>query len=203
MKHIALASILVAASLASAPAVAQPGAEPDPYPGAEPPPEPPPPPADQVGQPVQVQPRTIQMSYEERELILRGEIDTGQFIVGGIVGTFFAPFGIGQALQGRYSERGWIFTLGEGASIGLLIAGAINLDESDAANAMFVGGILGLVGFRIWEVVDLWVGPALHNQRVRGVYRKYGIGPYTPIYGARPYVVPTDGGGVGGLTLSF
>lgn len=197
MRIIAALAILAAASLASAPAAAQPGAEPDPYPGSEPPPP------ETQPRPVQLQPRTVEMSFEERELILRGEIDPGIYIAGGLVGTFLAPFGIGQAIQGRWSDRGWIFAVGEGTSLALIIAGAVQLNESNDGEFLLVSGIIGLVGFRIWELVDLWVGPALHNQRVRNVYRKYGIGPHTPVYGARPYVLPTDGGGVGGLSFSF
>lgn len=186
-----IAALAILAALTSAPAAAQPGA-PD-YPGAAPPPQP-------IQQPAQ--PRTIQMSVQERDLILRGEIDPGIYVAGGLVGTFLAPFGIGQAIQGRWSDRGWVFTLGETASVGLIITGAIRLDQTDNGGVL-VAGILGLVGFRIWEIVDLWVGPALHNQRVRDVYRKYGIGPHTPVIGARPFVQPTDGGGIGGLALSF
>ena len=200
MRSIAFLAAVLIASLVTAPAFAQPGndPEPEPYPGAG---QPPPPPAQQ---PVQMQPRTVEMSFEERELILRGEIDPGLYVAGGLVGTFLVPFGVGQAIQGRWSDRGWIFAVGEGASIGLIIAGAVRFDESDGGEGLLVAGILGLVGFRIWEMVDLWVGPALHNQRVRGVYRKYGIGPHTPVYGsARPFVLPTDGGGVGGFTLQF
>lgn len=211
MKHTAfLVSIIaaIATLIATSTASAQPGAEPDPdYPGAEPAPppdEPQPPPVAQP-QPRRVQPRTVQMTPEERELILRGEIDPGLYIAGALVGTFAAPFGIGQAVQGRWSEKGWIFALGEGLSIGVIIAGALRIDNSAGSSdgeGLLVGGIFGLVGFRIWEMIDLWVGPPMHNQRVRRVYMKYGIPPGSVFYGARPYVAPTGhGGAIAGFTF--
>jgi hypothetical protein len=197
----ALAALVTATSIS--PALAQPGADPPPdYPGAEPPPSPPPnAPQPPVTQPRQVQPRTIQMTPEERELILRGEIDPGLYVAGAVLGTFVTPFGIGQAVQGRWMDKGWIFTLGEGVSIALIIAGAARFDQSDGGEGLLVAGVLGVVGFRIWEMIDLWVGPPLHNQRVRRVHMKYGIAPGSVFYGAAPYVAPTGDGGIAGFTF--
>lgn len=214
MKHTCLRSIttlgVLAAALVAIPtASAQPGAEPPPdYPGAEPaPPEGPPesePPFQEPPQPRQPrQPRTIQMTPDERELVLRGEIDQNLYIGGALIGTFLAPFGIGQAVQGRWSDRGWIFTVGEAASIGVIIAGISRFDSStDDGEGLLIAGVLGLVGFRIWEMVDLWVGPPLHNQKVQRVYMKYGIPPGSQFYGAAPYVAPTGrGGAIAGFTF--
>jgi hypothetical protein len=53
-----------------------------------------------------------ELSEEEREILERGEYSTGEWVGGGIVG-YLAGFGIGQALQGRRSDIGWVFTLGE------------------------------------------------------------------------------------------
>jgi hypothetical protein len=188
--------VLIAAAaqiVAVVPALSQPGVTPSPEPAPQVAPAPP-----------LAQPAPIQMSARERDLILRGEIPVGRAIGGAIVG-MFVPFGIGQTVQGRWTERGWIFTAGELGSIGLVIYGVSACSESDNCGAL-VGGIIGLVGFRIWEIVDAWVAPALHNQRVREVRAKYGITPEMVPYEARwtPFVVPAAGGGfAGGVSWTF
>ena len=66
-----------------------------------------------------------------------------------------------------------------------------------------IAGIVGLVGFRIWEVVDAWAAPPLHNRKVRALKRQLGLAP--PVYGV--YLAPPQSssasGGVAGLSLSF
>lgn len=52
-----------------------------------------------------------------------GEVSTPRYIIGGILGTYPIGFGIGHAIQGRYSDRGWIFTATEAASLAVVIAG--------------------------------------------------------------------------------
>ena len=49
----------------------------------------------------------------------------GQYVGGGIA-SIFLPFGIGQAIQGRYKETGWIFTVSELAS-NVLVASGVGL----------------------------------------------------------------------------
>ena len=81
-------------------------------------------------------------------------------------------FGSGHAVQGRYKEKGWIFTAGEGLAVGGLILSASQCDTEKAETR--IGGtsvqssvnrecqgalpllsILSFVGFRVWQVVDL------------------------------------------------
>lgn len=206
MKYVsALCPLAIIATLAfvAAPASAQPGAEPPPdYPGTEDPVARP----DPYPQQQPEQPRAIRMSHEERELLLQGEIDPGLHIAGGLVG-MFVPFGAGSAIQGRWHSHGWKFTLGEGVSLGVMIAGFVRLAEDDSLEddgdvLLVIGGALGFAGFWIWEMIDNWVGPALHNERVRRLHYKYGIAPGSVFYGAAPYVAPTGrGGAVAGLTF--
>ena len=181
MKQLSALTALALVAALSAPALAQPGAEPPPdYPGSEEPP---------VAQPDRYPPqqprapRTIRMTPEERTLLLRGEIDPNLHVAGGLVGLFI-PFGVGSAVQGRWHTDGWKFTLGEGVSLALLIAGAVRLsttplgeDEDGGDVLMVVGGALGFATFWIWEMIDNWVGPALHNEKVRRLHYKYGIAP--------------------------
>jgi hypothetical protein len=56
------------------------------------------------------------LTAAEQDLLNRGEISSAEHIGGGIAGAVIG-LGIGQALQGRWAERGWLFTLGEGVSM--------------------------------------------------------------------------------------
>jgi hypothetical protein len=206
-------------------AAAQPGqTPPDPYPAPppqpypEPPPQPQPPPPPNgysVPPPYAYQPQQIQLTAEDAELLQRGEISDGQHLGGGVVAIMFG-FGIGQAIQGRWSDTGWIFTLGETASIVALVAGAVkSLDncpllENQCTNnnndgeGLLIAGVVGIVVFRTWEVVDAFMGPVKHNARVRDLRMRLGIPQ--PMYGKRitPYMNKSrDGGGVAGLQISF
>lgn len=92
--------------------------------------------------------------------------------VGGTLLGMTLGFGSGHAVQGRYKEKGWIFTAGEGLAVGGLIMSASQCDTKTAETR--VGGtsvqsevhrecqgalpllsMLSFVGFRVWQVVDL------------------------------------------------
>lgn len=185
------------------PAQPYPAPPPQPYPAPSPPPQPYPPP---YAQPTYAQPQYHLLTEEERELVAEGEIGGGQHVAGGLVGTFFG-FGIGHAVQGRWSDKGWIFTVGEVASFGLILValGDCGFEEScedEADQAWF--GVVALIGLHIWEVFDVWLGPPAHNRRVRAARAKAGIYPAYPTYGV--YLAPPlsrDDGGVAGLTWRF
>lgn len=169
--------------------------QPQPYPQPYPPqPQPQP----YAPQPYNYQPQPVQISAEDAEILNRGPISDGAHIGGGLVALFFG-FGVGQAVQGRYGDTGWIFTVGEGASLGLMIYGIGRLFDdcindgydtycdNDGNAGPFVVGMLGLMGFRIWEVVDAFAGPASHNRRYKDVQLR--VNGYAPpqwgIYSAR------------------
>lgn len=84
-------------------------------------------------------------------------ISTGQYIAGGAMGILLG-IGIGHAVQGRYSERGWIFTvsqIGSGIALGYYLA---------AENEPFVIiSAISLIGFRIWELIDVWWLPSTYK----------------------------------------
>lgn len=182
-------------------------------PGASPPQPPPPPPAGYPPPPYQYQPGyayPAPLTAEEHELLLDGEISDGAHVGGGVA-AIFVGFGVGQAIQGRWSERGWIFTLGEGASVAAIIAGAVSIaddciDSSDSncdnssGTGLLVGGLLGYTAFRIWDIVDAFAGPPEHNRRVRALKYRLGI----PVrVGWKPYVNSTHDATTAGLTLRF
>jgi len=156
----------------------------------------------------------VQLTAEEHDLLMRGEISEGEHIGGGLAALFLG-FGIGQGIQGRWSDNGWLFTLGEVGALGLILYGATRTFDcfdgvdhtggtcrSDAGTGSLIVGALGFAGLRIWETIDAFAAPSEHNRRVRMVKLKAGYRPMG-MYGL--YVAPpTQGdGGVAGVSLRF
>jgi hypothetical protein len=221
MRKTPLALLLLV--LVGGSAVAQDPYQPQPQPYPQPPPQPQQPPPPGYGQPYAPPPQNYvpaQLSADDAALLQQGEISDGAHI-GGAVASLFFGFGIGQAVQGRYSETGWIFTLGEAASFGLLIYGIVeafggtclsrdefgfctNRETNSSGGVMIAGGLIGLLVFRVWEIVDAFGGPPKHNARVRNI--KMRLGMPVPMYVEKvvPYVNKArDGGGTAGLTFRF
>ena len=206
-RPIIAAACLAILAATGGPASAQPGQTPPPQPAPQPAPTYNP----DYGQPA---PYYHLLTWEERDLLARGEISEGAHFGGGLLGTFMG-LGFGHAVQGRYLEKGWIFTVGEVGSFTALITGVIRCfegdddpefgdDGCDNNDEMLVwGGIIGILVFRTWEMIDVWAGPASHNARVRAARNKaYG---YTSHPGYSLYLVPSSkgSGAVGGFTLRF
>ncbi len=210
MRTHLLVALITAAALsvvATEVAHAQPGAAPPPPPVYAPPPPPPP---GYAPPPPHYQPMPGGLSADDQRLLARGEISAGAHAGGGIASLFFG-FGLGQAVQGRWGDTGWIFTVGETASIVAILVGINNEiedcgfnDDCDNDNdTLIVAGIVGIIGFRVWELADAFVGPSNHNRKVRELRLRLGYPP-TQYYGLAPYVAPTrHGGGVAGLTFRF
>ncbi|MGE0869422.1 MAG: hypothetical protein AB7P03_12725 [Kofleriaceae bacterium] len=210
----AVSTILIVA-LSSTSAVAQPGQvppvdsppPPQPYPPQPYPPQPYPPPAYPYAPP----PQPVVLTPEEHELLEEGEISSGQH-VGGVVLNLAFGFGLGQAVQGRWGDTGWIFTLGHVGSAALFMTGIARAFDDcplfntggcddDGAGWMIVTGVIGFTVFYAWGAIDAVTGPMAHNRKVRSLRARLG----QPAYGLqlRPYAAPTRDGGVAGLTLSF
>jgi len=97
----------------------------------------------------------------------RVPVPTGKYITGGVLASTIG-FGIGHGVQGRYSDKGWIFTATEVGGVALLAIGSASCkDEYDVygikttkcSNAAI--GLVGLgvlIGFHVWEIVDAWSG---------------------------------------------
>ena len=122
------------------------------------------------------------LTLEERHLLEDGEISDASYVGGGLL-SLVPGFGLGQAVQGRWSDRGWIFTLGETAAMGLLIYGISKDDcflkleachDDDDGVGEFVAGALAYTGFRVWEIIDAWAVPPMHNRRVRELRLRLG-----------------------------
>lgn len=200
---VALFSIVVTA----APALAQPGLSP---PGQAPAPQGYAPPQG-YGPPQGFGPAP-QLTYEESALLQQGEISDGAHLLGGVA-AWSLGFGIGQAIQGRWSSDGWKFTLGEGASLAALLVGIATIwqdcgiDEvcrDDGGGLLLVGGVIGLGVFRVWSVVDAFGVPPGHNRRVRAIRARMGDPAPQGEWGLYLNRVRGQGdGGVAGLSLTF
>jgi|GEM_PF-1135345 len=128
-------------------------------------------------------PSTSTLSPEDQEILDRGPISDGQYLGGGLVATFVG-LGIGQAIEGRYLPYGLVFTLGELASTGLIVAGAMDCVTTDifginhvndsCHNSAFTAGIIGLLVFRIWEIGDAWIAPPSINRRYEAAKARAG-----------------------------
>jgi hypothetical protein len=130
----------------------------------------------------QAQKKGINLTEKDRDTIEIGEISNASYIVGGILGTYPIGFGIGHAIQGRWYEQGQIFTWGELGSLAVAVSGAVGcINEStdgddkwgcsDLESGLMIAGVAGYIGFRIWEIVDVWVAPLGHNSKFRSLQK--------------------------------
>jgi len=120
------------------------------------------------------------LTEAERKILERGEYDRGEIIGGGLAGSILG-LGTGHFIQGRYKEKGWIFTAGELGSFGAMLAGmgicsaAYADDDEDewfpdsfeCVTGVAIAGLVSWSAFRVWETVDVWAHPAIHNKKVR------------------------------------
>ena len=116
------------------------------------------------------------LSEKDQNIIEMGEIGPGRYVLGGVVGSYLG-LGIGHAIQGRYSfSRGWIFTVGELTLIVIMSSSAYpcihGCSGSSGPGLVMNIGIASYISFRIWEAVDLWVAPLIHNRKYRQIKKK-------------------------------
>jgi len=123
------------------------------------------------------------LTTEEIKTYQYGEISTGALIGGGLLGTFVG-FGTGHIVYGKYTSKGWIFTVSELASMLALVYGAsqvttclLFIPGSDCAGgvAWYSVGAMGYVGFHLWEIIDVWTIPGSHNRDYRAIKSRLGI----------------------------
>lgn len=116
------------------------------------------------------------LSAEDRKILREGEISAGQHIGGSIL-AFYPGLGVGHAVQGRYSEIGWKFTVAEIGFVTLIISslssctdGSLFTSESGCVDSgRFSLGLVGYAVAHIWEIVDAITGPIKHNDRYRSL----------------------------------
>jgi len=151
------------------------------------------------------------LSAEDRELLEAGEISDGQW-GGGVLASVAFGFGTGQAIQGRWHDTGWIFTLGESLSFLAFVVelptafsdcfdcGPSHQHDQDRAADIMIGSLIVFAGLHIWEIGDAAVGPSAHNARYREMRARH-----PELYMVQPFAARASNGtgGVAGLTLRF
>ncbi len=152
----------------------------------------------------------ITLSENDQKVIDIGEISTSRYIIGGVLGTYPIGLGVGHAVQGRWLQGGWIFTAGELGSIALAVAGLAGCidntfssdDCSGGESSLIIAGVFGYVGFRIWEIIDVWAVPPGHNKKFRELKDYIEKAPAKPEPKASLDLVPLFRPGMGnGLAL--
>lgn len=140
-------------------------------------PPPPPPPPDQHRQ----SPRDVEQTGQtERRREARRDAAAGQavrqrkhgispvrYAVGGLIGTF-SGLGLGHAIVGEWTNKGWIFTVGEigtGVMTVYGMAQALSHDRNTPSarrGEMFmIAGALSMTVLRVYEVYDIWTRPTV------------------------------------------
>lgn len=85
-------------------------------------------------------------------------------VFGATAGTVFG-LGLGHPFQGRWLERGWMFTFSQVAGLGLMISGGFMGDcarredgthESCRQESQVGAGTAIFLVSRVWEIFDLW-----------------------------------------------
>ena len=147
------------------------------------------------------------LSEADRRALQIGEISDASYIIGGILATYPLGLGIGHAVQGRYADTGYIFTIGELGSLAVLVAGIGDCsddwwdedDDEDCNGGLIFLGAAGYLGFRIWEAIDAWAVPPGHNRRVREIKARTGIasGEW------KGFVIPVQEGALAGISYRF
>lgn len=128
------------------------------------------------------------------------KIGTVRYVVGRGLG-IYPGFGLGHVVQGRYFEKGWLFTLGEAAFATVAVAG---LGECGLTSAIYAGkncsgqdkiliGVTGFVGFKLWEIVDVW-SYSTQNGQTENTTKKSIL---------KTVFLPTADGGIFALAIKF
>jgi hypothetical protein len=117
------------------------------------------------------------LSSDDRGLLASGEIPN---VGAAIAADALVGFGIGQAIEHRWSETGWIFTFGETIATAVFFDGLVRTvdcgfppsqheRQCSNDNNLALGGAIALTVLRVWGFLDTTVGPVHHNARLRAL----------------------------------
>ncbi len=136
----------------------------------------------------------IELNKEEIEVLDVGELGVPAYVLGGLIGTY-PGFGIGHALQGRWSSKGWIFTVGEFVTGVILVMSAADClvdtvsGNPDCESRFYLtASAAGLIGLKVWEIFDVWYGG--HQQRKKYKSLKDKIQSKNFITKYKPFIKP-------------
>ena len=135
------------------------------------------------------EPRLVTVSAEDGWVLERGTIGVVPYVIGGL-GSVYLGFGIGHAIQGRYGQRGWMMTLGEVGGLALVAGGFMqSCAQGCGDNAMSTLGIATFIGFKVWEVLDAWIYPPIHNSHYEEITKSLGARSFSVTL-PQPVLVP-------------
>ncbi len=110
-----------------------------------------------------------QIQIEDEMIQDIGRTSMPAYIAGGVLGAGMG-FGIGHAIQSRFTEKGYIFLTGEllatTAMVGMFSDCAFSLGSRCRSDSSQIGAVWLFVGLRIWEAIDLWYTPISINRRL-------------------------------------
>lgn len=169
-------------------------------------------------------PQPLRLSDADLRLLASGEISTGQHVAGSIL-AISPGFGLGHLVQGRWLDRGWIYTVGEAASLALVFSSieytsvcaseeptpngdgpylpSSGCSQDTTADGWRLGLGLGVyVGLRLWEIVDAIAVPTEHNRKVRELRARVQLAQGG--VAVTPFLAPTrEGGAMAGVAARF
>lgn len=108
-----------------------------------------------------------------------------RYYTGGILGSIFG-LGIGHAIEGRWTDKGYIFTFGETLGALLLSPVIYNLTSTKTEREKCVDfctlPAFALVygGLRVWEIVDIWTGASPETKRKNRLQTLFLPDPNSP-----------------------
>jgi hypothetical protein len=128
----------------------------------------------------------ITLSPEELKVFNIGPLSDARYITGGTLGTVIG-FGMGHVVQGRWQDKGWIFSAGQSFSL-VMAAGATvscisdslfdNFSEQDGSGSVCILANIALAGFfglKVWEIIDLWHGGSVQRTEFKRLKLKMGL----------------------------
>jgi len=124
--------------------------------------------------------------------------------VGGTLTAFLFGFGLGHAVEGRWDDEGWKYTLVDSVGMAGFIGGAVTALSCDhnctVPATIFYGGMLAIMVSRYAQIYDTAWGARKHNDRLYARRKRAGMR-----YSATPILAPTSAadGVVAGAALSF
>jgi hypothetical protein len=139
------------------------------------------------------------LSEEDLRILDDGPMGNWQYAIGGVVG-LVPGFGLGHAIQGRWQEKGWIFSVGQVGSIAAYYGGAVScftglIARGRCNGLLLASGAFGFIFFKVWEVIDIWYGGHQKRLRYDQLHKKH--------FASKLSIAPLISPGGPGLQLSW
>lgn len=140
------------------------------------------------------QKKNITLTRKEKRVARIGKISSGRQVSGGLLGTY-PGFGLGHVAQNRWKDDGKFFTYGQLGAVALMaVSGScvgelFDKNDNDCGGpqeVLLLTGLVGYIGLRIWEIVDVWQAPARQNRRFEFLRNRLESTPDPLVEGREP-----------------